>query len=328
MIQQDTPATEVQHGITEDQAVTQLLEKWGNSEAKAAPKEQAEPEAEEEPTAEQSKDDATPEEDTEADEGEAGEIELDVAGEKFKVPKAFEEVATRMQAKAKEVEAGATRKFQEAAEARKAAEGQIETAKQLQKLAEQNADLIGDNSMVSRRLRQLESINIAETDTDTLARLNAEYNQLTAAQKRIAETYQANVAKQRDEEGKAFAARRDHAEKQLAAEIKGWGPEHAKRLAEYAVSRGAPAEVLKGISDAWMVKILDDAAYGRQMRDAKPQVDKRVVEAQKTLKPGASGQTKSVISAKVQDLASKAKKSGRVDDAAALLLARMAQRRK
>lgn len=331
MNQVDTPATEVQHGITEDQAVEQLLEKWTKVEekpSKPAKVEQPEPESEEaEPEAKQSKDDAEPEEATEDDESD-GEIELDVAGEKFKVPKAFEEVAVRMQAKAKEVEAGATRKFQEAADARKAAEAQIETARQLQKLAEANADLIGDNSMVARRLRQLESINIQETDTDTLARLNAEYNQLTAAQKRIAETYQANVAKQRDEEGKAQAAKREHAEKQLTADIKGWGPDYAKRLAEYAVSRGAPAEALKGINEAWMVKILDDAAYGRQMRDAKPQLEKRVTEAQKTLKPGASGQTKSAVSAKVQEIAAKAKKSGRVDDAAALLLARMAQRRK
>lgn len=334
MKQADTPIVEVQTGITEDQAVSQLLEKWGKAdEAKAAkpePKvEQPEPEAAEgEAETEQAQADAADAEPEAENEGEVGEIELDVAGEKFKVPKAFEEVATRMQAKAKEVEAGATRKFQEAAEARKAADTQIEAAKQLHRIAEANATLLGDHSMVMRRLQQLESINIAETDTDTLARLNAEYNQLTAAQKRINSQYAENVSNLRSEEAKAFAAKREHAEKQLAATLKGWGPEYAKRLAQYAESRGAPKEALQQISEAWMVQILDDAAYGRQMRDAKPQVDKRVAEAQKTLKPGASGQTKTAISAKVSELAARAKKTGRLEDAAESLLARMAQRRK
>ena len=344
----DTPETEVPaSGLTEEQAVNQLLEKWNKADdakkpAKAAksekttPKESPAPQdettevesKESEAEAQQSQDDAGDEGEESEDGTTDGEIEIDVAGEKFSVPKAFEETAKRIQAKAKEVEAGATKKFQAAADAQKAVNIQLQVATQLQKFAEANADLIGDNNMVARRLRQLENIDIQNTDSDTLSRLNAEYNQLTAAQKRIADQYQANVTAQRQEEAKAIATQRSMAEKQLAAELKGWGPEHAKRLAEYAITQGAPAEALQGINQAWMVKILDDAAYGRQMRDSKPEVTKRVAETPKTLRPGAAGPSKPANSAKATEALARSKKSGTVEDAALAWLARTAARKR
>jgi len=330
----DTPAEqEIQGGITEDQAVSNILAKWEKKEAaKTAPETPTDekPEVETAPKeaeAEQPKGDVTEEAEVDAEDTDGGEIEIDVAGEKFSVPKAFEGTAKRIQAKAKEVEAGATRKFMEAADLRKSAETQIESAKQLQLIAEANAELLGDHKMVSRRLQQLESINIAETDTDTLARLNAEYNQLQAAQKRIGDTYQRNIAAQKEQQGKAFTAKRDHAEKQLAARLKGWGPEHAKKLAEYASSKGFTSEELGQISDARFVEVLDDAAYGRQMREAKPQTDKRVAEATKTLRPGA-GTSKQAVSAKVDAAVARAKKTGTVEDAAMAWLAKSAQRKR
>jgi hypothetical protein len=331
----DTPQNEeVQSGITEEQAVGQLLEKWNKAEEARKPAAKAkEPvETEDEPEAEttepeQSKDDAEAEEETADEESSGGEVEIDVAGEKFAVPKAFEGIAKRIQAKAKEVEAGATRKFQDAADLRKTADTQIEVATQLQLIAEANAELLGDHSMVTRRLRQLEGINIQETDTDTLARLNAEYNQLTAAQKRIAETYQRNIAAQKDQLDKSFTAKRDYAEKQLAAKLKGWGPEYAKKLAEYAASKGFTPKELGEISDARWVEVFDDAAYGRQQRDSKPQIEKRVAEAAKTLRPGA-GNSKSAGVAKAEQALAKAKKSGTVEDAAMAWLARSAQRKR
>jgi chemotaxis protein histidine kinase CheA len=331
----DTPVEqEIQGGITEDQAVSNILAKWEKKEAAKTPATEVPADeqvvaksATTETETEQPQGDATEPVEDDAEEAASGDIEIDVAGEKFSVPRAFESTAKRIQAKAKEVEAGATRKFMEAADLRKSAETQIESAKQLQLIAEANAELLGDHKMVSRRLQQLESINIAETDTDTLARLNAEYNQLQAAQKRIGDTYQRNIAAQKEQQGKAFTAKRDHAEKQLAARLKGWGPEHAKKLAEYASSKGFTSEELGQISDARFVEVLDDAAYGRQMREAKPQTDKRVAEATKTLRPGA-GTSKQAVSAKVDAAVARAKKTGTVEDAAMAWLARSAQRKR
>lgn len=326
-MEQTTPETEVSQGITEEQAMQQLLGKWGAEPTEEQPTEEAE---EEVPT--EQAEEATAEEGTEteeAEEVEGGEVEIDVAGEKFKAPAAFAETAKRIEAKAKEVEAGATRKFQEAADLRKAAETQAQANQQLQKIALAQADLLADHKMVMRRLQAIEQIDIQGTDPETLTRLNAEYNQLQAAKARLEDHYRTNVQQMTDEEKKSKDAKLELGNKQLAAEIKGWGPDYAKKLAEYAVTKGAPNDVLAEITDAWMVKILDDAAYGHAMRQAKPEAIKRAVQApQKTLKPNGSGATKPAAQTKADDAFSRSRKSGRVEDAAMALLARANLKRK
>lgn len=319
-MEQTTPEGEVSNGITEDQAVAQILGRWGvTDEPKAEP---AQEEPQEEAQAEQPEQGDAPVSEEPSEEAEQeDEAEIDVAGEKFKVPAQFKDTAQRIQAKAKEVEAGATRKFQEAAELRKSAETQLEAVKQLQKLASAQADLLADHKMVAKRLQQLESIDIQNTDSDTLTRLNAEYNQLQAAQRRI----EASLAKSHEEmtaeETKAVQAKIAHANEALKTRIKGWGPEKAKSLTEYAISRGAPPEALAGITDAWMVEILEDAAYGRQMREHKSTVDKRIVQTPKTLKPGASGKT-TAPAMKAEQAMQRVKQTGSIQDAAAALLMR------
>ncbi len=322
-----TPETEAP-GLTEEQAVNQLLDRWKPAEKPAPKQEKAEPEDTPEDTqAEQPQGDAQAEVEPAETEESADEFEIDVAGEKFKFPKAHEESLRRVEAKAKEVEAGATRKFQEAADLRKVHESLIQSAKQLHQISEGQADLLADHRMVARRLQALEKVDINAVEPDVLSRLNAEYNQLQAAKTRIEGQYSQNVQAMQTEQTKSLSAKREHAEKVLAAAIKGWSPDHAKKLSEYALSKGAPAEMLQGISDAWMVQILDDAAYGHAMRKAAPITNKRVESAPKTLKPGAAGNPKSAAQAKANDAMKRLQKSGRVEDAALALLARSATRK-
>lgn len=317
-----TQETGGNQGLTEEQGVSELLSRWAKKDEKPAPKE-----AEEESTeVEQPQGEAQTEEETTEEPEESGEIEIDVGGAKFKAPAALTETFKQVEAKVKEIEAGATRKFQEAADLRKAAEAQSQAVAQLQKIAEANADLLADHRMVVRRLEQLESIDTNSVDTDQLTRLNAEFNRLQAAKTRIEAQYGQNVQKMREEDAKAANAKREHAEKVISSQIKGWGPEHGKRLAEYAITRGAPQEVLKSVTEAWMVQILDDAAFGYAMRQKKPEVTKRVAETPKTLTPGSG--TKSATVAKVQQAEARFKKSHSIDDAAQLLLARSQARRK
>lgn len=312
-----------QGGLTEEGAVQQLLGKWAKAEQPAAEEaetdqqpEQAQADA---PEAEPVEEEPQPEEDAD--------IELDVAGEKFKVPRAFAETATKIQAKAKEVEAGATRKFQEAAELRKAVETERAAVVQLRKIAEGNADLLADHRMVTRRMQQLESVDINSTDADTLARYNAEYMQLQAAKGRIEAAYQQNVNSAREEEAKALKAKQEHAERIVSQRIKGWGVEKQKELAEYAMSRGAPAEALNSITEAWMVEILEDAAYGRKMREHKTTVEKRVIPNTPTLRPGAAS-AQPRAEAKAKEAMQRLSKSHSVSDAAMALLARSNARKR
>lgn len=306
---------EVQGGFTEDQAVQHLLGKWQTT------PEPPQEEATEESEPEQAQAD-TPDADEPADEPqEEADTEIDIAGEKFRLPASLKEHAKRIEAKAKEVEAGATKRFQEAADLRKATEAERVAVTDLRKAAEANADLIADYKMIGRRLQQLEGIDIQNTDSDTLTRLNAEYNQLQAAKLRVEQAMNQSVSQMKDAEAKALRARQEHAESVVKTRIKDWGPEKAKRLAEYAVGRGAPQEALNGITEPWMVEILEDAAYGRQMREHKATLDKRVVQTQPTLKPGASAaQPKGA--AQAQMAMDRLKKSHSMSDGVAALLAR------
>lgn len=324
-----TPDAGGSQGLTVDEGVSALLQKWNTPEPKAKeePQEQtAETEVEETQT-EQPEGDAQPEESDTQESADDGEIEIDVGGAKFKAPRALSDTFKQVEAKVKEIEAGATRKFQEAADLRKAVEVQSQSVAQLQKVAMENADLLADHRMVARRLQQLESVDINGTDAETLTRLNAEYNQLQAAKTRIESQYGQNVQKMREEDAKALAAKREHAEKVISSQIKGWSPEYGKKLAEYAISRGAPAEALEGINDAWVVAILDDAAFGHSMRQKQPQVTKRVAETPKTLTPGASGNRSATV-AKADSAMQKFKKSHSLDDAVTALLARSQTKRK
>jgi hypothetical protein len=304
-------------GLTESQAVDSILKRWNKPEAAETSTEDAAPETTAETETEPSQDTQV-EGEAETEDAADGHIEIDVGGQKFKAPKELSETFRQVEAKVKEIEAGATRKFQEAADLRKSAETQYAAVQQLQKVAEANAELLADHRMVARRLQQLEAVDIQATDADTLTRLNAEYNQPAASGRSSA------IQRERQDDagraGDATRAKLEHAEKLLATRVKGGGRK-AKALAEYAVGRGAPIEVLNGISDAWMVEILDDAAYGRQMRDSRPQITKRVAETQKTLRPGAAGHDKPGA-AKAEEAMARVRKTGNVHDAAMALLAR------
>lgn len=324
-----TPETEVgSAGITEEQAMQQILGRWqAKTEPKQETPEEAPAQAEPEQAQADAQEEAEPQEEPEQTAEDDGEDEIDVAGQKFKVPRAFKDTAERIQAKAKEVEAGATRKFQEAADLRKAVEVETKAVQQLRQIAEKHADILADHRMVTRRLQQLEQIDINGTDAETLTRLNAEYNQLQAAKGRLEQAYQQGIAGMQAEQAKALKARQEHAEKIVSQRIKDWSPTKAQALAEYAVQRGAPVEVLNTITEPWMVEILDDAAYGRKMREHKSTLEKRVVQAQPTLRPGSAG-TKPKAEAKLDEAMARLKRTNRPEDAAMALLARSSIRKK
>lgn len=321
---QTTPETEVVSDLNEDQAAQEILSRWTKKQTPETP--EAPPE-EAEPQPEQAQADAPEAEEAEPEGEDDGTFEFDFGGEKIAVPKALQEVGEKLSTRAKSLVVGANQKFQEAAELRKAVDTEKAVVADIRKIAEATADLLADHKSVTRRLQQLENVDINSIDTDTLTRLNAEYNQLQAARGRIEQAYQAKVAETKAKESEALRARMEHAEKVVSTRIKGWGPELKKQLAEYAMGRGAPAQALESITEPWMVEILADAAYGRQMREHKATAEKRVVTAQPTLKPGASVKTQPAVQ-KANDALARLKRTNTVDDAVAALLARSSIKRK
>lgn len=317
-----TPETqEVSQGITEDQAASELLSRWSTPSDTA---ETTEAEASEEPQAEQA-DEATAdaEGETQAEADGSDDIEIDVGGEKFKVPATQSEQAKRIEAKVKEIEAGTTRKFQEAAELRKVAESQIEAAKQLQQIAHEQSDLIADHKMVERRLDALSRIDVnalGDSDPVQLTKLNAEYTQLITAKQRIEAQYQQSVAKsleaQKKVQSERFAQLNDYAKRT----VKGWSEDYSNKLMAFAVQDlGFNPDALRSGINEPLIKAIDLAYQGHKVRTADPK-GKQVVNT-KTLKPGAA-QSTATAHAAVEKARQKLGKSGSVQDAAMLLLAR------
>ena len=336
-----TPSGEVQTGMTEEQATSALLEKWGFDDKKPSKSSEAEsteegpqdegdeptPNADDEPDAE----DAGDEPDESGDDAEeSGDVEIDVAGEKFTVPKAVAEPAKRTEAKAKEVEAGAPRKFQEAADYRKAADAQVEQAKKLSEIAHKQSDLIADHKMITRRLAQLEQINVQElgqNDPAKLTMINAEYNQLMAAKTRVESAYQGAAQAMEQEEQKSLTDRIANLETYAKANIKGWSSEYSQKLNEYAQSKGMTAGQIKAAISEGFISIVADAYLGHQVKTADPKA-KKAVEPSKGLKPNASAPVKTQQSKKADEAFARVKKTGSWEDAANALLLRASARRK
>ena len=334
MSETTTPvAPEVQTGHTEESAAAALLAKWGGS---PDAEEETQPEADDQPEGD-GQEQETEAKENEAEEGEGEEseaqsedVEIDVAGEKFKLPPQLAEQAKRIEAKAKEVEAGATRKFQEAADLRKFADAQLESVKKMQEVATQQADIIADHRSVMRRMQQIEQTDfsaMAEQDPVALTRLNAEYMQLQGAKQRIENAYQQADAKMQQEtqaqEAQRFTRLAEYAQKN----IKGWSDEYSNTLLDFSVKQlGADPDALRSVMSEPVIKALDYAYRGWKMSQMDPKA-KQVIPS-KTLKPGGTGQMKTSAVQAVEKAQQRLKKSNSVDDAAALLLARSNARKR
>lgn len=327
MTQETTPQyAEVNAGISEEQAASEILKKMGVGNE---PPPEDEPEADPpDPEADEASPDA--EEDPEAEPEESEEVEIDVAGEKFKVPAALKEQAERIQAKAKEVEAGATRKFQEAADTRKLAEVQIEQAKAIAQVSEQELDLLANQRTVQARLQQILSIDsnaLAESDPVTLTKLNAELMRLQAASQQIDAALQQTRTTRKAKEDEAVTARMTHLGDWSKKNIPGWSDDYSQTLLEFSVKElGADPQALRNVMSEPVLKALHLAYKGWKVQTTDPKA--KQVTATKTLKPGAAGTAKTNAQVSAQKAVNRLRQTGSVDDAAAAILARMNAKRR
>jgi hypothetical protein len=322
MTTETTPAMqEVPTGMTEDAAASELLKRWGASED-TPQEEEAEEAAEESQTEEVTSE--TEEESAEEEPQESEEVEIDVAGEKIKLPAVAAEVARKVEAKVKEIEAGATRKFQEASELRKVAEAQTEHAKQIGQLSQQEVDLLADARTIDRRLQHILSIDVNalhEQDPATLARLTAEAQQLQFARQRVDQALQEARGQKQVKVQEQEASRFKYLSEWSQKNIKGWSDEYSQTLLEFSVKElGADPNTLRSVMSEPVLKALDLAYKGWKVQTAVPK-DKQVV-ATKTLKPGSTGQVKTNAQATAVTATRRLAQTKSVEDAAAALLAR------
>ncbi len=313
---------EVESGISEEDAASEILKRMGVGTDDTS----TEGEAEGEPEQPESDED-TPEVQDEPEDKpeESEEVEIDVAGEKFKLPAALKEIGEKVQAKAKEVEAGATRKFQEAADLRKFAEAHNEHAKQLTQLSQVEIGLMADQTAIGRRLNQLMSIDVAalsEQDPAQLARLTAEAQQLQFAQGQINQRLEAARADTTKAKDTAVAQRMEYLGGWASKNISGWSADYSATLLEFSVKElGADPTALRDVMSEPVLKALDLAYRGWKVQKADPKA--KQVQSNKTLKPGATGQVKNGAQKTVETTTRRFAQTKKVDDAADAIFARM-----
>lgn len=319
-------APEVAYHTTED-AAQALLARWNSraNEPTADDSESESQDAEEsadEPAAEQADEATADAADTEA--GEDTEVEIDVAGEKFKLPKTFEEQARRIQQKAKDLEAGTTRKFQEAAEIRKAVEAERELTQFVSKLTVQQTDALADLRTTAREVERLQAMDLQtlhDTDPVTASKVTARLVQLQAAQRQIEQRLVQATQQIKTAEQQHRAQLMERGQAQLAKLIPNLTDATKQELAQYIAQRPLTPEGQAAMFDAEVVAAFHDAKRYREAMAAKP-VAKRTAEPSKTLRPGTAAAPSTSARARVEAIQARAAKTGSTADWAAVFAAR------
>jgi hypothetical protein len=296
--QADTPQPEVVHGVTEQQlaqqAALRIIASEEPAEAKPEGKTEAQPEAKAEPEAKVEPEGETPQE---AKPEELDWEKVKTFKRKFTV-KGEGGVDEEVEVPLEELVPGYMRqkdyqrKTSELAKAREAAADEIRKsvepkAKELdEKLQTYDAVLVATWAQETQgvNLDQLAQENPAEW-----AKAVQRINNLGAAINRV-RTERAELAQRAQTEQKAVLAKSARAAiEELQRDIPGWSNDrYAQVLKAGKDHYGFQPEELNAITDPRAIKVLDDARQFRELKAAKPAVEKRVVDVPKVVKPGTA----------------------------------------
>lgn len=175
------------------------------------------------------------------------------------------------------MQADYTRKTQDVAAQRQQVEADRQRFQQAAAAHQQYLDEVADVRAVDKRLAQFAQVNLAQlvdTDPQQALRLQAELQQLQAYRGQLvnslAQKQQAAQMQQQRESAKQLY----EARQVLERDIKGWSPELANKLAEFARTEGYGPEVVANVTNAAFVKTLHKAYQYDQLvkqRASKPQ---------------------------------------------------------
>jgi len=247
--------------------------------------------------------------------------EIEFEGKRAKVPKELKEAFLR--------QADYTRKTQEVADERR----QVAEERKLFDLNRQLEAVISDDIAEFRSLqttsRQLEAaMNSAYQNQDpaSLATYNAQY---TLLQNQLAQKSH-EIQSKKNQQASVFAYEKQQrlasGFEKVKSLIPNFGAETQADLKSTAKKLGYEEYELDGLDDPRALLTLWQASQWQKLQSAKPGITKRAAEAPKTLR--AAGQkSQSVQQQKADDLKARAKRTGRLEDVAALLERRLTAKR-
>jgi hypothetical protein len=285
-------------------------------EQEAAPQDNAEEETEAD--SEDTPDEESEEQvEAEEEESEPDLVEVEVDGQSYKVPEVLKDKIM--------LQADYTRKTQEVAEQRKqveVAQAQLQQAAQLQQqsLAEY-AELMAIDKQI-QAYSQVDWNALFEQDPVEFVRLKSAQGDLKETRQNVAQQINVKHQQQYEQNTQTRIQLIEEGKKTLAKEIPNWNTELGKTISRHAIEKyGFTEAEMNDIIDPRVVKVLYNAYQRDKQVTNKPITDKRVANLPKVSKPGSiSKQT--AIQSQESDARKALKKTGSVDAAQAVFLAR------
>lgn len=269
----------------------------------------------------ESEDEATQEEqgDTEEEDDDSDLVEAEYGGKTYQVPAELKDALM--------LHADYTRKTQEVAEQRKALEAEVKNFQMQAQIQQQNVQGIAQLMLLDNQLQQYQNIDwgsLYDNDPAEFVRQKEAARDLQTARSELANQLGAIQQQQAAEQQHQLARAQEEARRELTSALK-WNAEKAKSTAEYIRGFNLPdsayADLNNGAYGHIPIIWAHKAMLYDKLQSSKGDASKKVATLPKVSKPGKP--QANVTQQAQNDARARLRKSGSIDDAAALFLSRM-----
>ena len=182
-----------------------------------------------------------------------------------------------------------------------------------------------DAALVSALAAETNGVDLdklAQEDPAAWAQRMQAINRLGGLINRIRSERAQNAQRLQEEQKASYSKAARSAVEELQRDIPGWNNDLYSKILKAGADYGFRQEELNAITDPRAIKVLHEAMQFRALRNAKPQVEKRVVETPKPLKAGAANE-KPDASAEKWNSGMEALRRNPKDNSAAVRVARL-----
>jgi hypothetical protein len=215
------------------------------------------------------------------------EYEFELKGAKFKLPPELKEVTDHYSK-----HEDATRKWQEAADLRKNAELAMQQAKNFQALQGALQPQLEELAFINKQLKAYQKVDwnvLTQNDPLEAQKHFIAYQQIKEQKAEAEAAVRAEVDKHSKGITETRARMQEESAKTLEHRIKNWNSEKLTALHSFAKSAyGFTDPEIAEIVDPRRIEEMHDAMQWRALQASKPQINQKVAQASKTLKPQAS----------------------------------------
>ena len=247
------------------------------------------------------------------------EFEYEFNGEKYVLPKALKPLT-----EAQMRQSDYTRKTQEVAEHRRILDEQAKLLNAAQAFQQAAQKEFSELAVVDGKLAQFAQVDWArlwESDPVEAGKLRILKDELKESRDRLASQLGAKHQEFQQAQQQHLREVIARGSEILRRDIKGWSQELAQSVRSHAASYGFSEAELATVVDPRMVRLMHDAYQFRAIKQSNIESKRVMPSAQRGLKPGQPAASQA-NSARTEAAKTAFRKSGRIEDGAAFLLAK------